>query len=390
MTGTTHAYPVSSRLIVSIIAVPLTGLFVFIGCIPLTFDEPDTVTTVAFALFGAIPVILIALGVGETLLFRITIDADKITRTGVFGKRTLRLVGIKEYEEKPNGIRLIPRDLNSKAIGIPHGLVDSERLMEAISAAVPRIAAVDTSDETAAPDTISQEKNETGVPLQRLRLITRIMNIGSVVAAAWYYFVPSLPSTAVTAASCVLLPPAGIALMLITGRTADINADPKSGRPVLLATLLALSFVMMLSFISFNILDFSGVWSVMAVVFVLTLAAMVYASGSIRTGRGQHRGVSLVLSIFIALQYSFGFTVVTNMVLDRSEPRRYTATVIKKFIGSGKSHSTNFVLGPWGPVTEEDTIIVPLALYKAKEPGDSVTILLKEGLYNIPTYVVAE
>jgi hypothetical protein len=113
---------------------------------------------------------------------------------------------------------------------------------------------------------------------------------------------------------------AGIALMLITGRTADINADPKSGRPVLLAALLAPSCVLALSFISFNILDFSGVWSVMAVVFVLVLAAMTYASGSIRTGRGRHRGVALALSIFIALQYSFGFTVVTNMVLDRSDP----------------------------------------------------------------------
>ncbi len=42
------------------------------------------------------------------------------------------------------------------------------------------------------------------------------------------------------------------------------------------------------------------------------------------------------------------------------------------------------MIGPWGPVAEEDTIIVPLALYKAKKPGDSVTILLKEGLYKYP------
>ena len=107
MTGTTHAYPVSSRLIVSIIAVPLTGLFVFIGCIPLTFDEPDTVTTVAFALFGAIPVILIALGVAEMHLFRITIDADKSPDRRVRKAHTPpgRHKGIRR---KPNGIRLIP------------------------------------------------------------------------------------------------------------------------------------------------------------------------------------------------------------------------------------------------------------------------------------------
>lgn len=385
-----HAYPVATKVLFVILVVPLSGLFAYIGYIPFTFDAPDTAMIVAFFLFGAIPIILMLTGVVEIFRCRVTLDDNTITRTGVFGTKTLRLIGIKGYKDGNSGIRLFPRDLNARAINIPYGLSDFDRLKASIAMTVPEIKPDAESDGPALPEAIDPVKEGAGKSLPRAKLITRALNVTSVIAAAWYYFLPSYPSISLPAALCVLLPPAGIALMHFSRQVVDIAADPKSGRPDILITLLAPSFSLSLSFIMFNILNYNKVWPVMTAVFCIILASMSLVSPSIKGNHGARRIPSATMAVIVALMYSFGFTVTTNTILDRSEPQRYTASIVKKYIGSGKSQSTNFVIGPWGPVGTEETIIVPLALYKAREPGDSVTILLKSGLYDIPSYEVTE
>lgn len=386
----TYSYPIATKVLFVILVVPLSGLFAYIGYIPFTFDDPDTATFIIFILLGAIPIILMLMGVIEIFRCTVILEEHSITRTGVFGTRTLRLISVRGFKEENNGIRLLPRDLNARAIGIPDGLSEFDKLKASLAVTVPEIKPDSESDEPALAETIHPVKKGAEKSLARTKLITRALNVSSGVAAAWYYFLPSYPSIEITAVPCIFLPLAGIAVMRLSEGMVDLDSDTRSGRPVVLWTLLAPAFALFLSFTMFHILDYARVWPVMATVFGLVIAGLYFASASLKKGNRKRRIIAGVTAVLFALLYSFGFTVTTNTVLDRSEPRTYAAPILKKYIGSGKSRSTNFVIGPWGPAEGERTIIVPLALYKTKEAGDSVTVLLHKGFYGIPSYEIAE
>ncbi len=129
-----------------------------------------------------------------------------------------------------------------------------------------------------------------------------------------------------------------------------------------------------LSFTMFHLLDYARVWPVMATFFGLVIAGLYFAFASLKKGNRKRRIIRRCTAVFSRFSTSFGFTVTTNTVLDRSETADIRRPDSKKYIGSGKSRSTNFVIGHGGAEGER-TIIVPLALYKTKEAGDSVTVL---------------
>ncbi len=154
----TYSYPAATKVLFVILVVPLSGLFAYIGYIPFTFDDPDTAAFIIFILLGAIPIILMLMGVIEIFRCTVILEEHSITRTGVFGTRTLRLISVRGFKEENNGIRLLPRDLNARAIGIPDGLSEFDKLKASLAVTVPEIKPDSESDEPALAETIHPVK----------------------------------------------------------------------------------------------------------------------------------------------------------------------------------------------------------------------------------------
>ena len=96
--------------------------------------------------------------------------------------------------------------------------------------------------------------------------------------------------------------------------------------------------------------------------------------------------VSLLIWVFAAI-YSYGSIAEANVLLDRSTPRTFTATVLRKHFSSGRSGTILYLqLGPWGPRSEGSDVIVTSSLYRVMAPGQIVCVELLPGALKIPWY----
>ena len=79
--------------------------------------------------------------------------------------------------------------------------------------------------------------------------------------------------------------------------------------------------------------------------------------------------VSLLIWVFAAI-YSYGSIAEANVLLDRSTPRAFTATVLRKHFSSGRGGTILYLqLGPWGPRSEGSDVTVTSSLYRVMAPG---------------------
>ena len=96
---------------------------------------------------------------------------------------------------------------------------------------------------------------------------------------------------------------------------------------------------------------------------------------------------SLIFNIMI---YSYAGTYGANCVYDNSVPQVYQAEVVDKRVHVGKrGRKTHYVkVTPWGHHYDKEEIKVSEEHYSEIQLGQSVSIDLKEGLFNIPWYYI--
>ena len=80
----------------------------------------------------------------------------------------------------------------------------------------------------------------------------------------------------------------------------------------------------------------------------------------------------------------------SGRIFDSSIPDVYKAKVINKRISSGETTTYHLELEPVGSKIEEDEYFVSQSLYERIEPGDEVSVYLKDGWFNIRWAEVTE
>jgi hypothetical protein len=84
--------------------------------------------------------------------------------------------------------------------------------------------------------------------------------------------------------------------------------------------------------------------------------------------------------------YSYGSTYAVNCAFDDSPPDVYPSRVLEKTISGGK-HATYYVkVAPWGHHLDKEEISIARSHYEELEVGDTIKILRRQGLFNIPWY----
>ncbi len=125
------------------------------------------------------------------------------------------------------------------------------------------------------------------------------------------------------------------------------------------------------------------------------LVTVLYAIATIITNGQARQNLSLkdqiiggVAIFLIGLAYGWGLISEANGKLDHSKPIVFHTKVLDKWRGSGKSHSWNLTIEPWGPVKVEDNTDVGRIMYDRTQIGQVVCVSLYKGSLGFQRYTI--
>jgi hypothetical protein len=91
--------------------------------------------------------------------------------------------------------------------------------------------------------------------------------------------------------------------------------------------------------------------------------------------------------IFCVSLYSFAATYAINCSFDNSEAKIYKTEVLGKRVHRGRKSTSYYVkVAPWGHHRDKEQIRIPAYDYNRLNVGDTVNIVFKKGVFNIPWY----
>jgi len=176
----------------------------------------------------------------------------------------------------------------------------------------------------------------------------------------------------------------GFAMYLYNKSKGVITFDynPKLSRPSIFFPLLIPIVVLFTSvIIEISIIDYTLFWipfSIFLFVFLLVIIKLIVKN------EGKKKIGSFITSVILGVAFSFGFTINTNEVLSLRAGDQFNAQITDKWVIESRNTTYHFMLSPWGPSKDSNSIKVLQYQYDKYQLGDSVTLEYNSGLYNIP------
>ncbi|PRD56013.1 hypothetical protein [Sphingobacterium gobiense] len=217
--------------------------------------------------------------------------------------------------------------------------------------------------------------------------ICKFLNSLSILCAAGLVFFPSSYPLAV--AVNIAIPLICIAVLKLYSKYVRIDAERHLVKPTIYYAMLYVSLSLTLtSFKLFNILEYFLLW---LLVFGFTLLILCFLFFNNIEYKFQPFKVYLktATSYVFLIGYAYGTITSLNAVLDDSTPQVYYSTILKKHLG-GRRGSPSFLLGPWGPKKNKNTIYVSSKFFRDHQVKDHVVILIFNGKFGIPWYTINE
>jgi hypothetical protein len=131
----------------------------------------------------------------------------------------------------------------------------------------------------------------------------------------------------------------------------------------------------------------TNLWLPFIVISLIVLTGLFFSGGNPFIGKIR---IDIFFIIIIGLAYAYGFTREINCAFDYSDAKVYEATVLGRREYTGRHDSWYLTLTPWGPrqyIKEEE---IDGYLYDHVKIGDTVKVNFKQGLLNVPWFVVTK
>lgn len=344
----------------------------------------------AFFLMGAIlsPVALYLFI--SSAVTRLTIDEYSITIKRAYSSRSIPLKDIEGYRRgEKDSLYIVPKD-GVKSMRIPINLERRSELIEWLEEKYPDLDLIELEKETQQlldNDRFGLTKEERKTNLARAR---RVAGIAWFVSAGLFTWVLIYPEPyeflmiALLAAPLVAIYTTWYFKGLMRLTKTKSSPYPTVVIPALLPTF----GILLRAIIGYDLYAFQKpAWTLLLVASVLVTLIVI---GACREGlRGEKAKALLYVCIFVvAGAYSYGAIVFTNCFYDRSVPEKFRVQVTGKWISGGKSTSYYLKLSPWGRFEKGKQVTVSKSFYGRMETGDSLSVFLKQGKWNIPWYRV--
>jgi len=344
----------------------------------------------------AVQIIPVALIIISILFFvslargKIIISSDNIVCRRLFSRKELALNEIKGFRVGGKIIHIESTDVNKSIIRIVNyaDYKDSGQLTQWLKDNCQDLDAIDLKDDQkTAMSNPGLGKNEVEriIALTRARKISYIYNvIGLTLGSIMIFFDPKF-----IVLLAIIYPLLGIPIMMFSGGTIKFlsKSERSIARHIELGMVLSCFFLLIVGLREYHILQTGHFWLPAFIISTLFFL-LIYKTGLNHT-MGQ-LWVQVFCMLLTSLLYGFGTTYQVNCEFDKSETKIFKATVVDHRISRGKSATYYLILSPWGPVKKEDETEVYRSLYSEVDIGDTVQVREKDGLMNIPWYIITK
>jgi hypothetical protein len=329
-------------------------------------------------------------GVLFALQYRVTLTADAIEVVEPFRRRQLRREEIRGRQLIFGGqgfsiLVLVPIDEQAKKLKIPL-VLSTDEAFDVWSCDMPNVDWQEflQSEVELAQRYLDLSPEEKARRTKRLRRLATGVNAAAV-ALAVAALLSSDPYHLVFA-GLVAVPWVAIGMVALFQPLYRFGARGGDQHPDLSLALIAPGPIFMLHALSaFQTLDWRGP------LMLACAGGLALAGAAARVDPWfRKRRWEVLLTGLITASYGYGAGLELNALADQSVPRVFPAEVLAKRV-SNDSHWTTWylTLKPWGPVADTDEVSVSEALYRLRQPGDTVCVLLRSGALRIEWYQVA-
>ncbi len=101
--------------------------------------------------------------------------------------------------------------------------------------------------------------------------------------------------------------------------------------------------------------------------------------GTIEYLNGKKIFTGIIWGILFIFTFGCGTAILTNAILDQSEPELYKAKIVNKEIEKGRTNAYRIDFEPWGPILENDLMRVSKKEFDRLNINDSIELELRKG-----------
>ncbi len=330
-------------------------------------------------------------GVVETAKWHLVVDDERIASVGWLRTRELRWKEVAGYRANSQYTFIYPSRPDLPVVKFGYTTERYAALQQRLSEQLPNLdysEAVLEEARLVSRAELGDNTAERAARLASARRAALVLNWAGGLTCLWLIFYPTPLLYASWAG--VLVPV--LAIIVLFGYRPMIRLDerPSSTTPsVMLAVLGPALGLSLRSLFDVEMLTYAPLWLLMVKIGLLSAALLAFGSSDYITN-GPHRKSEIASILLFVLPYSFGVSSLLNAVLDSALPTAYQTPILNKHSSTGKTTTYYLKVGPWGPRREPDDVTVSGHYYRLVAPGDTVTVLLRPGRFDIPWLIVAE
>jgi len=373
------------RLFYGLLAIATFGFSIFI----FTIKKAPNVSGAVYL----IPLVIMSFGIliiVNIVRRKIAVTGDRLLCVNLFTRKELAIAAIKGYRIGQKNIIIEPLSSNDSKIIINNysDFGDSDELAKWVKDTFKDLDAIDLENEhnKLLQDTslgITERDREEN--LKKAKQVAPAYNlIGMVLGFGLIFFESKLGTVLL-----IFYPLAGIVVMIFSkGLVKFLSNKKRSVYGFVIPGFVMPAFVMFFKSLSnYSVYQYDHIWLPFMLI-AFAVFGLLYATGinrSVESVTGQ-----AAVMLVVALIYSFGSILQVNFVFDQSQLKIYHATVLDHHVTHGKHNSYYLKLSKWGPMEVEKNEDVGQHTYYNTQIGDTVEIDFKDGLLNIPWYIVTK
>lgn len=369
----------------------LIALFGFLAVMPFLADDINLTLVYILTPMSIGMVAIMVFGLIDVYKGRFIIKKDRLVSIGVFATKELRFEEIKGFTVNEQYIFIEPNTKEKKRIKISQYIGGYQEILSCLAMKYENldIKNVQAEEQEILNDqNIGLSKEIREEKLSNARRISRIINWLGGISFAWTVFYPKPCDFAIL--SALVIPIIALIAVKFSGGLIRIDQKNDSAYPSTIYSFIFPSLGLMArSFFDYDIFDYSNVWLKAVIVTVAFLFILLINQKEIMFKKKQDFLTVSSMAMFL-FAYGFGAIIYLNCNLDKSEPQHYTATILDKWISTGKHTSYYLELTIWGEQREIDEVSVSKGLYNRVKVDNEINIYLRNGKLEIPWFIVTD
>lgn len=216
-----------------------------------------------------------------------------------------------------------------------------------------------------------------------IKKISTLLNWIGILSAIWLFAYPKFYRLSVLIN--IMIPILGIWFALKHQGKVGIDYKKLNNTPIpkINSAILFPSFALILRALrDIKIIEFKSIACYAFIISAPLVIILLYATKEYLTRKKIFIG--LFWGILFLFTYGCGTVILTNALLDQSNPQFYKAKIINKKIEKGRITAYRIDFEPWGPISENDLMRTSKTEFDRLQINDSIQLELRKGFLKIP------